>query len=193
MKYAAEHKPAVTERLKQQAAIQLRERGVAGVSVKSVMAAEDMTVGGFYAHFESKEAMVAEAIRTAFRQSGEGFYKLIEKRDDAEWLQSVIDLYLGNYHRDHRDSSCPVATLTSDIGLQDESIRQVFEEELMALVARYSERLVALNKSQAQELSLALIALLSGAIQLSRAVASEKLSAKILKNSAEAAWRLLEG
>lgn len=192
MKYAADHKPAVTERLKQQAARQLRERGVAGVSVKSVMAAEDMTVGGFYTHFESKEAMLAEAIRTAFRQSGEGFYKLIEKRGDVEWLKTVVDLYLSSYHRDHRDSACPVATLMSDIGLQDVSIRQVFEEEMMALAARYSERLAALNKSQAQDLSLALIALLAGAVQLARAVASEELSASILKNSAEAAWKLLE-
>lgn len=191
MKYNAEHKPAVTERLKKQAALQLREKGVAGVSVKSVMSAEDMTVGGFYSHFDSKNAMLAEAVRTAFRESGEGFYQLIENRGDEAWLKTAIELYLGRYHRDHRHNSCPIATLMSDIGLQDESIRRVFEEEMLALSARYAERLAALNKPKAKELSLALMALLAGAVQLSRAVADEQLSAKILQNSTQAAWKLL--
>lgn len=192
MRYTEQHKPAVTERLRHQAARQLRERGMAGVSVKSVMAAEDMTVGGFYAHFESRDAMLTEAVRTAFRESTAGFYQLIERRGDQAWLRAAIELYLTSWHRDHRDRSCPVATLMSDVGLQPRAVREVFEEEMLKLAALYEQRLTATGHVDADKVSLAIIALLGGALQLSRAVADRNLSERILNDAAQAAWKLLE-
>ena len=192
MKYKAAHKPAVTQRLKQQAARQIRSQGLPGVSVKSLMAAEGMTVGGFYAHFESKEQMLVEAIRSAFAESVHGFYQLIDKRGDEEWLQSAIQLYLHAMHRDNPALGCPVASLMSDIARAERPLKKVFEDELKQLADLYVPKLQALGDPQAQDTALAIVALMAGALQLSRSVIDEQLSKRVLEQAAKTVWAIVE-
>ena len=192
MKYPKGHKAAVGQKLRRQAARQIRHRGIDGTSVKSVMGAENMTVGGFYAHFESRQDMLAEGIRAAFAESRAFHRQLLESTDDPEWQRKLIGTYLSTRHRDHRPSSCPVACLSGEVALADERLRQVFEQELLALADLYEKRLAASGRACPKDLSLPLLSLLSGALQLSRAVDDEALSARILEDGIRAARKLLE-
>lgn len=192
MKYPAEHKPAVTHRLKLRAAQQIRAKGLDRVSVKSVMAAENMTVGGFYAHFESKDAMLAEAIRTAFAESIQGLARLIDKRGDQAWLKQATQAYLSVWHRDHHEIGCPIAALMSDIARAEPALKQVFEDELQRMAAVYVQRLKAIGHRDAEDTAMAVMSLLAGALQLSRSVVDSKLSGRILGSAVTAAWNLLD-
>lgn len=192
MKYPEGHKQAVGKRLRREAATQLRDRGIERTSVKSVMAAQGMTVGGFYAHFESRKDMLAEAIRCAFADSRLFHEKMLAQAGEPKWLSKAIAAYLSPAHRDQRETSCPVACLTGEMTLADESLRQVYEQQLLDLSSLYEQRLTEIGVDRAETLTMPLLSLLSGALQLSRAVSDEKLSQRILGDSLKAARQLLE-
>lgn len=181
MKYPESHKQAVNRRLRSQAAAQFREKGVDAVSVKSVMAAEGMTVGGFYAHFDSKQALIIEALKSAFKDSDERFYKLLDQQSDEDWLPMLLKLYLSEMHRDNVEHACPVSCLMGDIARQDDEVKRVFQQGFEALIRRYAKRFSGSATKETEQLAIGLTALLAGGIQLSRAVADEDCSNEILQ------------
>lgn len=192
MKYPEEHKEIVNKRLRQNASKQLRTRGVAGVSVKSVMASEGMTVGGFYAHFDSKQALLIEALKSAFKDSERLFSRRPDECDDKNWLKTALHQYLSEFHRDHIDRSCPISSLMGDIAREDESVKQVFQEGLEHIITLYAKRLAEDNQNETEPLAMALVSMLAGGIQLSRSVADPDYSRQILRSCIQTAERLLE-
>lgn len=192
MKYAPDHKQNVTEKLKVHAANQIRQNGAEGVSVKSVMAAEGMTVGGFYAHFDSKESLLIAAVRTAFVDVQKNFYDLMEDDFDISWLQAVINDYLSTDHRDNPAEGCPAGALLGDMPRQSETVRTAFEEELKGLVERYMVKLAGLSEKDCHKLAVGVIAILTGGLQLARSMASTEYSDEVLKSCIFSAQRLIE-
>lgn len=191
MKYPESHKQEVNQRLRNRAAAQFREKGIDAVSVKSVMAAEGMTVGGFYAHFDSKKDLLIEALKSAFRDSGERFYALLEQQPDENWLPMLLKLYLSEFHRDNVEHACPVSCMMSDIGRQDDEVKAAFQQGMEALIEHYSRR-VPYEGEDKKQLAIGLTALLAGGIQLSRAVADEQYSSEILRACVKTAETLFD-
>ena len=72
MRYAVGHKQAVRERILQAAAAELRCKGLSGIGIPALMQRAGLTHGAFYAHFPSRDTLVAEAIRTAAAASAAG-------------------------------------------------------------------------------------------------------------------------
>src|SRR5690349_2187409 len=94
----------------------VRERGVDGVTVPEVMATAGLTHGGFYRHFESKDALVAQACAAAFTQRLADMDEALDTTDNAEaarraWLQG----YLSPTHRDAPENGCATAALAADV------------------------------------------------------------------------------
>lgn len=93
-----------------------RERGIHGISVSDVMAAAGLTHGGFYGHFESREALATEACNRAFEQSSERWQARVEQSPDPEAARlALIDPYLSAANRDNPGDSCPVAAFAGEI------------------------------------------------------------------------------
>lgn len=189
MKYPESHKQEVNQRLKEQAASQFREKGIDAVSVKSIMSAEGMTVGGFYAHFDSKKALLVEALKSAFKDSGERFYSLLDKQSDDHWLPMLLQLYLSEFHRDNVEHACPVSCMMSDIARQDDDVKEVFQSGMEELIEHYANRVPYDGEDKAQ-LAIGLTALLAGGIQLSRAVKDDDYSRDILRACVTTAEKL---
>lgn len=189
MKYPPEHKRTTTQRLRRRAAEQVRGRGFDGVSVNSVMAAEGLTVGGFYAHFDSKEALLAEAVDAAF-EDGARNLRRASGSDDEDGLAQVVAGYLSAVHRDNAERGCPVAALMGEIGRQPEAVRGAFQGRLEALIGRYAAALGTGDENAARDRATALLALLAGGVQLARAVADPERSDRILQACARAAREL---
>ena len=192
MKYPEQHKQEVGTRLRRQAAAQIREKGMDAISVKSVMAAEGMTVGGFYAHFDSKQDLLIEALQSAFSDSKNNFYHLLEKLPAEEWLPTLLNLYLSDFHRDNIESSCPMSSLVGDVARQDDSVKQVFQTGMERMVDHYASKLSSRDAEQNRHLALGLVSLLTGGIQLARSVADPEYSKQILQGCIESAELLLE-
>src|ERR1700756_3257709 len=93
-----------------------RERGIHGISVSDVMAAAGLTHGGFYGHFESREALATEACNRAFEQSSLRWQARVEQSPDPETARlALIDPYLTATNRDSPGDSCPVAAFAGEI------------------------------------------------------------------------------
>lgn len=98
----------------QTASRMFREAGVEGVSVAQIMAANGMTVGGFYKHFDSKDALIAEAFSTAFEQSVEAWDDVFHRADAAaeNRAASLVRQYLRNSSAKNR---CPLLAFASGV------------------------------------------------------------------------------
>ena len=114
-----------------------REQGFHGISVADLMGAAGLTHGGFYGHFESKDALAAIACTRAFEESEGRWRKRVgEAPDHAAALASLIDGYLSARNRNNAGTGCPVPALASDVAREsdDKPVRAAFHEGLEGLV-----------------------------------------------------------
>jgi TetR/AcrR family transcriptional repressor of nem operon len=149
-----------------------RERGIESVSLADVMAKLKMTAGGFYRHFESKEALAAEACAAAFASSGLA-------RAPARSPEAMLRRYLSKGHRDDPSGGCPLPALASDMARQPAAVRRTYTEGVRDAVRRIREVAPAADPAA----RLALVAGLVGALAISRAVDDEKLSEAVLRDT----------
>jgi len=149
-----------------------RERGIESVSVGDVMTTLGMTAGGFYRHFESKEALAAEACTAAFAESGLA-------REPARSSEAMLRRYLGKAHRDTPARGCPLPALASDMARQPAAVRRAYTEGVRDAMMRIQQ----VAPGADSKARVALLAGMVGALALARAVNDEKLSAAILRET----------
>ncbi len=156
----------------------LRERGIAGARVADVMSRAGLTVGGFYAHFASKDALVDEAIRqTADATRAKLFDRLDEKPASAR-AEVVLKRYLSPAHRDDPANGCPLPAIVGEVATTAPEHRAVLADELGKLADRVAKLVPGESK---RSTALATIALMYGGLSLARAVAGTELSDEILR------------
>ncbi len=112
-RYPAEHKGATRARILAASEKLLKDRGVDGASVDAVMRAAGMTVGGFYAHFASKDDLVAHAVTYMLDAAYAWLLRHTEGREPADALSNYVDAYLAPSFRDDRAHGCPIAGLSA--------------------------------------------------------------------------------
>lgn len=115
MPWPKDHKSRARARIVAAAAAALRAKGVSGVGVADVMASAGLTHGGFYAHFPSKDHLLAEAIERASAQTLAGLGGAGDGVPTKTRLRAVVDAYLSPWHVTHVDVGCPVAALGPEI------------------------------------------------------------------------------
>ena len=111
----AKKKEATHERIVEVAARAIRRSGYAGVSVADIMKEAGLTHGGFYAHFASREAMLAEAADRAGAESVAMAAKVAAHAPPNEALPAMLAAYLSKAHFDNAETGCPIAALGSEI------------------------------------------------------------------------------
>ncbi|MBS0235520.1 MAG: TetR/AcrR family transcriptional regulator [Proteobacteria bacterium] len=181
-KEAAQHRKDVVD-----AASRLfLEYGIDGVSVPAVMAEAGLTHGGFYGHFRSKEALVAEACAQAFDER-RNIYDGIQERNASDRKSARADFikrYTTKGHRDAMGVGCPAAAISGDIARENPKgqIRAAFTTGFNAMVDRLTPLLSRKRKAAAREDALAQIAMLVGAVVLSRSTKGHPVSEEILQS-----------
>jgi TetR/AcrR family transcriptional regulator, transcriptional repressor for nem operon len=108
----------------------VRERGLEGTSVGEVMQAAGMTHGGFYKHFESKEALLEAAIDAAFSE----FIEALDRGEPGQAFAAYRARYLSEGHRNHLGLGCPVATVGQEIGRAPDGLKAVFGRGIRRVV-----------------------------------------------------------
>ncbi len=111
MRYSKEHKQETHTRIVRKASVRLREKGAHGIGVADLMKEAGLTHGGFYAHFDSREALVIEAFNYAMDRSTERWRKLAEETPPKKRFAAIVDFYLTTLHRDDPGHGCAVRTL----------------------------------------------------------------------------------
>lgn len=128
------------ERIVAAAARLFRERGIAAVGVAELMEEAGMTHGGFYKHFESKDALIAEACAFSFQDPGGGLRAAAESAPAGQELKAIVDRYLSRRHRDNPGTGCAVAALGGEVANRESPAREALQAgraRLVALVAQY--------------------------------------------------------
>ena len=159
-----------------------RERGLKGLSLVEVMGAAGLTHGGFYGHFESKEALAAEACSRSFKQSAERWRQRAETLGHGEAARkSIVEHYLSTEHRDTPGEGCPVAAFCGDLAHEDPetALHRNYVKGLETLLDTYSSLLGA-DDPQVRQKALVQQALLVGALTLARSTRGQALSDEFL-------------
>jgi TetR/AcrR family transcriptional repressor of nem operon len=184
MSAKAEQKERTHETILASASRLLREKGISGARVADVMKGAGLTVGGFYAHFASKEALVDEALRRTTNEIRRRLFEGLDDRPVPDRLDVVLRRYLSTIHRDHAAEGCPFPAVIGEV-LTSEGTehREVLREQIGAYAAELERHL---PPSQSPQLSkrhraLAIIALMHGGLSLARALRGTELSEEILR------------
>ena len=167
------------ERILKSAGRLARKEGLAAASVPRVMSGAGLTVGGFYAHFPSKQAMDAELVRTLLGTlSGKG----LSGPDDAsglEWVRRAVEGYLAGAHRDKVDG-CAYPAVISEIARAAPEVRRAFSEAFELRVGTVAVHAPKMAGISARERALATLALTLGGLLLARGTKGEPVSNEIL-------------
>src|SRR6188768_4006613 len=115
MPWSKDHKSATRGRILETASTAIRAKGVAGVGVAQVMEAAGLTHGGFYAHFGSKDELVASALAHALEQSGKRTGPAVEAAPADQKLRAAAEAYLTAEHLANIDRGCPIVALGSEL------------------------------------------------------------------------------
>lgn len=171
----SDKKAQTRERILAAASAALLQRGPAEPSVGEVMGAAGLTVGGFYAHFESKDALMLEVFRQMLCRRRELLEQLDQSLPADERRALVAAFYLSRKHRDASDQGCPLPSSLGELTRLPESFRSVLAEHLELMTAQ-----LAASPEEAQKV-LADIALMVGGLALARALGPCELSDRVLR------------
>ena len=156
-----------------------RERGVDGVGVAELMKAAGFTQGGFYNHFESKEALVAEVLAAEMSKGAAGLVRRVQAAPKAAArLEHQINYYLSREHRGNIEGGCAIAGFSGDtprLSVDAQSQFAVGLDDIISilagLIAEAPSKPAVEDRRTLREQAISLYAQLVGALVLSRAVA----------------------
>jgi TetR/AcrR family transcriptional regulator, transcriptional repressor for nem operon len=173
---APRRKEATHERIVEAAARAIRRSGYDGTGVVDIMKDAGLTHGGFYAHFASREAMLAEAADRAGAEGLAAVARLAAAAPPQKALQALLRGYLSKAHVEAVETGCGVAALCSETPRQPPEVRRAATrriKEMIDLVARQSP---GRGQPRAHEQALVTVATMVGALVLARAVDDPRLS-----------------
>ncbi|MDT8759794.1 TetR/AcrR family transcriptional regulator [Sphingomonas psychrotolerans] len=184
MRYDAEHRERTRATILKEAAGAIRAKGPDGIGVAALMKQAGLTHGGFYAHFKSKDDLVAEAIGVMFEEARNRFDRSRADADPRQALSDYVGFYLSPMHRDARGKGCPVAALSGDMARLEPQGRERFGRGVATLAGWLGKALEAYGVPDAETAGRSMLAELVGALLLSRAVADPGESDAILASAA---------
>jgi TetR/AcrR family transcriptional repressor of nem operon len=188
MRYGKDHKQATRQRILEAAGRRFKHDGIDGAGVAAVMSDAGLTNGAFYAHFASKEDLVANVLAEQLRAQRQ---TVDAQPSDRAGLEAFIRAYLSPQHRDQCADGCPSAALLDEIVRRPAATRQVFTDELMSVIDDIAARLEPTDAEAARTDALTLFGLMLGTLQLARALTDRDLSDQLLARGVETAMELL--
>ena len=180
MRYGENHRRRTHSRIVENASYGLRLNGAEGLSVVDLMKLAGLTHGGFYNHFDSRAALVGEAIAFAMDQMVERWKKLANGKTNGDRFEALIADYLSPRHRDNPKHGCALPALAADVARSSAGERRALASKLEKMIDIFVELLPDQPPRQARQIATGAIATMVGSILLSRAVGAGKLSDRIL-------------
>jgi TetR/AcrR family transcriptional repressor of nem operon len=173
---AAEHR----DRIIDAAGALFRAKGFDGIGVADIMKAADLTHGGFYGHFASKDDLVAQASRRTMARAAANWTKLVEAAPDTPYA-ALLEHYLSPKHRDDPGKGCAFAALGNDAARSGKIVRRAFAEGLAPLLDILAQSIPGKSKTARRRKAVVAMATLVGALTLARAVEGTPLSDEMLE------------
>jgi TetR/AcrR family transcriptional regulator, transcriptional repressor for nem operon len=187
MRYSKEHKQETHARIVKKASVRLREKGAHGIGVADLMKEAGLTHGGFYAHFDSREALVIEAFGYAMDRAVEHWRKIAAETPPEKRLSTIVDAYVSTVHRDDPGRGCAVPALGAEIARESAKTRRAFTAKLDQLIDVIADQIPDVPRKTARRQAMGTLATMMGTLVMSRVAGSGELSDEILASGREAA------
>jgi TetR/AcrR family transcriptional repressor of nem operon len=191
MRYGPEQKEQTRRKILESAARLFRRDGYQASGVDKVMAGAGLTAGGFYAHFRSKQDLLAESLTQAGSEMTARSESQFAGLKGREWVDAFLDYYLGDAHRSQLEEGCPLVALVSEIARADGPVKATFEGILLQLRKAFEANASGNGLGSSAERALAAIALCVGGLGLARSVQDPALASEILEACRVQASRML--
>jgi len=171
-------KAETRERIVRAAARALRKRGYEGVGVAEVMKDAGLTHGGFYAHFDSRDALLTEAADRAGAESIESLTRAVAAAQPGEELAALVDGYLSDRHLRAAEEGrgCPVAAAGTEVPRQAPEVRRTATRRIKDLIGLVERQMPDWGKAGSRDKAMAILACLVGTLVLARSVDDPELS-----------------
>ena len=173
---AVSRKEASHERIVEVAGRAIRRSGYAGTGVADIMKEAGLTHGGFYAHFESRDALLAEAADRAGAEGVAFAARLAAAAPQGQALQAIVQAYLSQQHIDGIETGCPVSALCSEMPRQAPEVRRAATIHIKEMIDLIARQLPDWGQPEAHEKAMATLCTLIGTTMLARAVDDPNLS-----------------
>jgi len=173
--HSQEEKALSREKILVAASLRIREHGLDGFSITDVMKDAELTHGGFYKHFSSRNELVAAALGHALHGS-----ELVYDETSSPSLNAIVSEYLSTAHRDSPGEGCAVSALGSEVARADEKTRSVMAAHLRKYQEKMSE---AIDGTKESQLASPLVCTMMGALILSRLIDDESASNNVLEQA----------
>jgi len=178
-RYSTAHKATTRTRILAASEQLIKDRGAEGASVEAVMRAAGLTVGGFYAHFGSKDELARESLLYGIERSFARLTAGLEDLRGPAFAAALVRRYLEQAQDPALENACPLTLLLPDVARADDAFRTRFAERTAALLAGIEDRLPAIVGMAPRDVALALFAALSGAGAMARAAPTARARARI--------------
>jgi AcrR family transcriptional regulator len=181
MPYTEEHKERTRAKIVESARILFNRHGFQGVTIDMIMKNVGLTRGGFYKHFDSKDALYAEAVASFLNGSGAQMRaeaNVALEKVHPQTARNMIDGYLSTKHLGDLDGQCPMIALPSDIAREGPEVQRSYEVLLSAMVELFESNLPANEKDQ-RRVGLSLAALCVGGMVLARSLPESELADEV--------------
>ncbi len=183
MRYRPEHKVEIHQKIVKDAARRFRSEGLSGSAVSAVMRDSGLTHGGFYKHFESKDELLLESLRQAFKEISERLAEAGKQSRPGTAWKAIVKAYLSPEHCDHAEWGCPVAALATELGRTD----QAMKARIVAEIAKYRSRIVPFmpgrRAADKESAFLAIYSTMIGAMAMARMLPDPAARARVLANA----------
>ena len=178
-------KDETRERILRAAARAIRKHGYEGVGVADVMKEAGLTHGGFYAHFKSRDALLAAAADQAGAESIEYLTRAVAGAKPGQELMALVDTYLSDGHVAAPEQGCAVAAAGSEVPRQEAQVRRAASRRIKDFIGLIERQFPEWGKSAAHDKAMGIASTLVGAVVLARAVDDAQLSNRIRKAARE--------
>ena len=190
MRYPPEQKAKTHEKIVKDASRRLRAEGLTGAAVSAVMRDAGLTHGGFYKHFRSKDELVIESLRKAFRELAGSLARAAQKsqpgtarKSPASAWKPIVKAYLSPEHCDHPEWGCPLAALAPELARADKRMKAQILQELEKYKTRMLPFMPGRRPADKERTFLAIISTMLGALAIARILPDPAQRAKALANT----------
>lgn len=188
MRYPKGQKEETRHRILKAAGTVFRRQGYQGAGVDAVMKEAGLTHGGFYSHFQNKEALFEEAVEDAIKRIRDGRIQRGRDLDGVAWIRAMVEFYLDQNHRQQVERGCPMPPLVSELGRAGDGPRGAFENGILNWCEDITEHLSHLPEDERDSAAMGIVAALVGGMSIARAFRDDRRAAEVF----EACTRMIE-
>jgi TetR/AcrR family transcriptional regulator, transcriptional repressor for nem operon len=183
MRYQPEHKAETHQKIVKDASRRVRTEGMTGAAVSAVMRDAGLTHGGFYKHFESKEALLMESLSEAFQEIADRLAQAAEQSQPQTAWKAIVKTYLSLEYCDHVESGCPLPALAPELARADEAMKPLIFEELKKYRSRMLPFMPGQRTTDKERAFFSIFSTMVGAIEIARMLPEAAMREKVLASA----------